>query len=161
MRASPAGAADAWISEGGTSWTQDYPRADRHWARRSADSRAHLRAQCVGSSPSSPDDLDDFGNVLMVAADGRLETHLDPQILTLREYLLRGGFIYMDDFWGPDEYARLAESMSRVFPDRTVEEIEDTDPIFHAVYDLDDRYQVLGQWSLRGGGRGGMGSAPP
>ena len=42
--------------------------------------------------------------------------------------------------------------MTRVFPDRPVVEIDNEDSIFHAVYDLDDRYQVLGQWSLRGGG---------
>jgi hypothetical protein len=33
-----------------------------------------------------------------------------------------------------------------------VVEIEDTDPIFHVVYDLDDRYQVPGMWALRGRG---------
>ena len=50
----------------------------------------------------------------------------------------------MDDFWGPEEYARFDESMTRVFPDRPVVEIDNDDSIFHAVYDLDDRYQVLG-----------------
>jgi hypothetical protein len=45
--------------------------------------------------------------------------------------------------------------MTKIFPDRPVVEIEDGDPIFHTVYDLDDRYQIQGMWSLRGG-RGGM-----
>ena len=141
--------------EGGTSWTQDYPRADRHFAlalRRLT--RVHVRSV---EQPSNPDDVDDFFNwpwmVVGEMGDWKLT---DPQVKTLREYLLRGGFIYMDDFWGPDEYARFAESMTRVFPDRAVEEIDDADPIFHAVYDLDDRYQVLGQWALGGAGRGGM-----
>ena len=79
----------------------------------------------------------------------------DAQAKTLREYLLRGGFIYMDDFWGAEEYARFDESMSRVFPDRPVVEIENADPIFHVVYDLDDRYQVPGSGHC-GGGRGWM-----
>ena len=42
------------------------------------------------------------------------------------------------------------ESMRLVFPDRPIVEIEDKDSIFHTVYDLDDRYQILGQWALRG-----------
>jgi hypothetical protein len=46
--------------EGGTSWTQDYPRADRHFAsalRRLT--RVHARS---AEQPVSPDDLDDFYN---------------------------------------------------------------------------------------------------
>ena len=97
--------------------------------------------------------MDDFFNwPWMVAGEMGDWMLTDAQVKTLREYLLRGGFIYMDDFWGPEEYARFAESMTRVFPDRPVVEIGNDDSIFHAVYDLDDRYQVLGQWSLRGGG---------
>ena len=41
------------------------------------------------------------------------------------------------------------ESMSIIFPDRPIVEIDDKDPIFHIVYDLDDRYQIPGQWALR------------
>jgi Domain of unknown function (DUF4159) len=133
--------------EGGTSWTQDYPRADRHFAaavRRL--SRIHARSV---EQPVNPDDTDDIFNwpwmVVGEMGDWQLT---DAQAKTVREYLLRGGFIYMDDFWGPDEYARFDQSMKRVFPDRPVVEIEDADTIFHSVYDLDDRYQVLGQWAL-------------
>ena len=137
--------------EGGTSWTQDYPRADRHFAlalRRLT--RIHVRSV---EQPNNPDDIDDFFNwPWMVAGEMGDWMLTGAQVKTLREYLLRGGFIYMDDFWGPEEYARFAESMTRVFPDRPVVEIGNEDSIFHAVYDLDDRYQVLGQWSLRGGG---------
>jgi hypothetical protein len=137
--------------EGGTSWTQDYPRADRHFAL-ALRRLTRIDARSV-EQPNNPEDLDDFFNwPWMVAGemgDWQLTT---AQAKTLREYLLRGGFIYMDDFWGPEEYARFAESMTRVFPDRPVVEISSDDTIFHAVYDLDERYQVLGQWSLRGGG---------
>ena len=137
--------------EGGTSWTQDYPRADRHFAM-ALRRLTRIDVRSV-EQPSSPDDLDDFFNwPWMVAGEMGDWKLTDAQVKTLREYLLRGGFIYMDDFWGPEEYARFAESMTRVFPDRPVVEIGNEDSIFHAVYDLDDRYQVLGQWSLRGGG---------
>jgi hypothetical protein len=71
--------------------------------------------------------------------------------LALREYLLRGGFLMLDDFWGTEEWNRFNESMKRVFPDRAAVEIADDDPIFHIVYDLDERYQIPGQWALRGG----------
>jgi hypothetical protein len=137
--------------EGGTSWTQDYPRADRHFAaalRRL--SRVHARSV---EQPVNPDDTDDIYNwPWMVAGEMGDWKLTDAQAKTIREYLLRGGFIYMDDFWGAEEWARFDESMKKVFPDRQVVEIDSKDGIFHTVYDLDDRYQVLGQWSLRGGG---------
>lgn len=137
--------------EGGTSWTQDYPRADRHFAQAVRRlTRIHARSS---EQPANPDDLDDFFNwPWMVAGEMGDWKLTSEQAKTLREYLLRGGFIYMDDFWGPDEWDRFDESMKLVFPERQIVEIDGKDPIFHAVYDLDDRYQVLGQWSLSGRG---------
>ena len=38
--------------------------------------------------------------------------------------------------------------MKKVFPDRKVVEMPSDDFIFHTVYDLDDRYQIMGQWGL-------------
>jgi hypothetical protein len=137
--------------EGGTSWTQDYPRADRHFAQALRRlTRIHARSV---EQPANPDDLDDFFNWPWLVAGEMGDWKLTPeQVKTIREYLLRGGFIYMDDFWGPEEWDRFDESMKLIFPDRPIVEIGNKDPIFHTVYDLDDRYQVLGQWSLRGGG---------
>ncbi|HXS95169.1 MAG TPA: DUF4159 domain-containing protein [Candidatus Limnocylindrales bacterium] len=134
--------------QGGTSWTQDYPRADRHFAaavRRLT--RVNVRSV---EQPVSPDDLDDFYNWPWMNAGEMGDWKLtDPQVKVLREYLLRGGFLMLDDFWGAEEYGRFAETMNKVFPDHPVVEMPSADPIFHCVYDLDDRYQVLGQWSLR------------
>ncbi len=131
--------------EGGTSWTQDYPRADRHFAQALRRlTRIHVRSveQAV-----NPDDLDDFYNWPWLNAGEMGDWKLTPaEAATIREYLLRGGFLMLDDFWGPDEYARFDESMKLIFPDRAVVEMENKDAIFHTVYDLDDRYQVLGDW---------------
>ena len=41
--------------------------------------------------------------------------------------------------------------MKVVFPDRQIVEIDNEDPVFHSVYNLDDRYQVPGQWGLMRG----------
>ena len=47
-----------------------------------------------------------------------------------------------DDFHGTDEWQVFEESMKRVFPDRQIVDIPDSDAIFHTVYDLDERYQI-------------------
>jgi hypothetical protein len=140
--------------EGGTSWTQDYPRADRHFAM-AVRRLTRVQARSV-EQPVNLDDDDDVFNWPWLCAGEMGDWKLtDAQALKLRDYLLRGGFLYLDDFWGPEEYERFYESMRVVFPDRQVVDIDDADPIFHSVYDLDDKYQVLGQWALRGG-YGGM-----
>jgi len=140
--------------EGGTSWTQDYPRADRHFAQALRRlTRVHVRSI---EQPVNPDETDDFFNWPWMNAgemgDWKLTT---AQARTLREYLLRGGFLMLDDFWGPEEYARFDESMKAVFPDHPVVDMPNDDAIFHTVYNLDDRYQVPGQWGLNPN-RGGM-----
>jgi hypothetical protein len=136
--------------EGGTSWTQDYPRADRHFAtalRRLT--RIHARSV---EQPVNLDDDDDVYNWPWLVAGEMGDWKLtEAQVKKLRDFLLRGGFLMLDDFWGTEEWNRFAESMDRVFPNRPVVEVDDADSIFHTVYDLDDRYQVPGQWALRAG----------
>jgi hypothetical protein len=137
--------------EGFTSWTQDYPRADRHFLM-ALRRLTRLNARSV-EQPVNLDDGDDVFNWPWLAAGEMGDWKLTPDMAAkLRDYLLRGGFLMLDDFWGPDEWARFDESMKMVFPDREIVEIDDADPVFHAVYDLSDRYQILGQWAL--GGRG-------
>ncbi len=138
-----------WL-QGGTSWTQDYPRADRHFVvalRR----LTRVQARSV-EQPVNLDDGDDVYNWPWLAAGEMGDWKLtDAQAKKLRDYLLRGGFLMLDDFWGTEEWDRFFESMHAVFPDRPIVEIDNRDAIFHAVYDLDDRYQVAGQWALRAG----------
>src|SRR5580693_2506701 len=138
-------------AEGMSSWTQDYPRADRHFLM-ALRRLTRLNARSV-EQPVNLDDGDDVFNWPWLAAGEMGDWKLTPDMAArLRDYLLRGGFLMLDDFWGADEWARFDESMQLVFPDREIVEIDDADPVFHAVYDLKDRYQILGQWAL--GGRG-------
>jgi hypothetical protein len=135
--------------DGGTSWTQDYPRADRHFAL-ALRRLTRINARSV-EQPVNLDDGDDVYDWPWLCAGEMGDWQLTgSQAKKLREYLLRGGFLMLDDFWGPEEWGRFMESMRLVFPDRPIVEIEDKDSIFHTVYDLDDRYQILGQWALHG-----------
>jgi hypothetical protein len=56
-----------------------------------------------------------------------------------------------DDFHGHEEQAYFENTMKMVFPERPIVDIPDSDPIFHTVFDLDDRYQVPGAEHLRTG----------
>jgi len=58
----------------------------------------------------------------------------DEEVVRLREYLLRGGFLHADDNYGLDESFR--REMKRVFPDRELVDVPLSHPVYHAVYDL-------------------------
>jgi hypothetical protein len=132
---------------GGTSWTQDYPRADRHFAQ-ALRRLTRISVRSV-EQPVDPDDTDDFFNWPWMNAGEMGDWKLtDAQAATVREYLLRGGFLMLDDFWGPEEYARFDETMKAIFPNRPVVDVDSQDPIFHSVYNLDDRFQILGDWCV-------------
>lgn len=73
------------------------------------------------------------------------------QAARLREYLFRGGFLMVDDFHGPSEWAGFLASMARVFPDRPILEIPETDEVMHVLYDLDKGTQIPGIAALYNG----------
>lgn len=78
----------------------------------------------------------------------------DDEVLALRRYLLNGGFLMVDDFWGDDEYENFASEMKRVFPDKEPKELDLSHDIFQCVYPLAEKPQVPSIHSaVPGGGR--------
>jgi hypothetical protein len=75
----------------------------------------------------------------------------DEEAARLRDYLLRGGFLVVDDFHGSREWAGFTESMHRVFPDRAIVDIPINDPVFHVAFDLDEQVQIPGIQSVYSG----------
>ena len=135
--------------QGYSSWTTDYPRSERHLllAMRRL-TRIHTRSV---EQPVNVEAGDHFDWPWLYAVEvGRWQWNAQ-QAAALREYLLRGGFLMVDDFHGSDEWAVFEAGMKAVFPDRPIVDIDDKDAIFHVIYDLDDRYQVPGAQYLRSG----------
>jgi hypothetical protein len=62
----------------------------------------------------------------------------DEDAARLREHLLRGGFLYVDDFWGMDERQNFEVQLHKVFPDRRMELLPVTHEIFHTFFDVDN-----------------------
>lgn len=75
----------------------------------------------------------------------------DVQAKRLRQYLDRGGFLMVDDFHGSREWAGFEESLRRVFPDRTIMDLQDQDQLFNVVYNLTERYQIPGHFYVWSG----------
>lgn len=124
-------------------WTMDYPRSDRHLlegVRRLTRIETRSVEQVV--------DLDGTNDVynwpVMYAVEPGHWLLPQDEAKQLREYLLRGGFLMVDDFHGDQEWRVFTRSLNLVFPDREVVDIPDDDPIFHTLYDLQEKFQVPG-----------------
>ena len=60
----------------------------------------------------------------------------------LRKYLLNGGFVWLDDFWGEGEWNNVAQEFKRVFPERDWVELPIEHPLYHCVFDIKSKGQV-------------------
>ncbi len=87
----------------------------------------------------------------------------DAETARLREYLLRGGFLVVDDFYGPEQWDVFRRTMARVLPGRPIEGIADSDPAMHVLYDIEakDRVFIPGTRHLRRGPGGTAAGVPP
>jgi hypothetical protein len=130
-------------------WSTDYPKADRQFLialRRLTRIQARPTEQVVDL-----DSLDASGSPMIFnfpwvyAVQVQAWTFTEPEAKLLREYLLKGGFLMVDDFHGADDWERFMNGMLMVFPDRPIEDLNDKDEIFHVLYDLSDRFQVPGE----------------
>ena len=66
----------------------------------------------------------------------------DEEAARLREYLLRGGFWHLDDFWGQCQLQNVVDQLHKVFPDRELEEIPLNNELFHTFFDVTTIAQV-------------------
>ncbi len=78
---------------------------------------------------------------IYIIEPGSLYFHAE-EVTALRRYLLNGGFLMVDDFWGDDEYENFYQEIKRVFPDREPFEVPLEHEIFHCVYDLNEKPQI-------------------
>jgi len=126
---------------GGTAWTVDYPEGDRTFAR-VLDRLTMMDVRLIEQPVNLDDGVDAYYWPFLISGLVGAWDLTDSQAAKLREYLLRGGFLLCDSFYGTYEWEGFVQGIRRVFPDRPIVDLEDDHPIFHAVYDLTDRPQV-------------------
>ena len=124
----------------GGGWARDYPKADN-------DCLIALRRLTHINSPSplNVSDLDSdhlFDYPWIYAVDVNTWTFTDAEAKRLHDYLLKGGFLMVDDFHGEDDWQHFMAGMRQVLPDRPVEDLKDADEIYHVLYDINEKFQI-------------------
>jgi hypothetical protein len=129
-----------YMGRGGQSWSIDYPDAEHHFLKGVGRLTVlDVSGEGLVKTPLD-DDIYDYPWLYVLEVG---YWHLsDQEASRLRDYLLRGGFLMIDDFHGTVEWSMFMSSMSRVFPDRPVVDIPEGDEVFHVLYDLDQRVQI-------------------
>jgi len=69
----------------------------------------------------------------------------DLDAIRLGEYLLRGGFLLVDDIHGPNDWSTFAQAMHRALPNFIIEDISPDDSMINILYDLDKSIQIPGR----------------
>jgi len=125
---------------GGRSWATDYPDSDWNFSFRLQQlTSMEVHPEGVVLELTDPE-LFNYPFIYMLEP-GRLVFSED-EVECLRRYLLNGGFLMVDDFWGEDEWDNFHYEIKRVFPGREPVELPLSHAIFHAVFDLKEKPQI-------------------
>lgn len=119
-------------------WSIDFPDADMNFLR-GVSRLTNIR---VMSDPIvlrlDDEQIFDYPFLYMLEVGQGGGIALSPgETRNLREYLLRGGFLLIDDFWGQREWDNFYAAFTQVFPDREIVELQPDHEIFHVYYDID------------------------
>jgi hypothetical protein len=149
----PSGDFFGGFRRGGGSWATDYPEADYKFmwgVERMTNISVYPNENAVEVLDSK---LFEFPYLYIVEPGRGGGMNLNAQqVKQLREYLDRGGFLHIDDFWGLQQFANFQREMRKLFPDRPLQELPLTHEIFHSHFDVDQVMQIPGIGAACNGG---------
>ena len=145
----------------GGDWSVDWPRADINLSIRLAE----LTKTTVGRAPSgdpnylllrlTDDEL--FQCPLAVMTEVGSAYLDDDEAARLRSYLLKGGFLWADDFWGDYAWDWWEAQIRKVFPaaEYPIVDLPRDHPLFRSQFELKDgtpQIASIGIWARTNGG---------
>jgi len=130
----------------GAGWQTDYPLGDNNLLVRLSELTKTRVSKDAGRQPNHwvvrlTDDAI-FNCPYTVASDVGTMGLSSEEVLRLRMYLLKGGFLWVDDFWGNPAWAQWTQVMAQVMPGRPIEDVPLSDPIFRSQFVVKKVIQV-------------------
>lgn len=131
----------AHFTNEGPGWAHDYPRAESHLMRimrEVSTMRPFMqRGPIVGGNVIALDDPEIFKYPVAYFSEPGGWNPTEAEILGMRAYLLKGGFIIFDDFQGPRDWAIFTQHMMRVLPKARLVELDGSHAIFDSFFKID------------------------
>lgn len=123
-------------------WPVDYPGADaalsehvRHLTGLTTETQGRILDLTDATLGQYP--------FIYIVEGGHLQLSHD-EVAALRSYLLGGGFLMVDDFWGDEDWAHLSAEFGRVFPEREAVELPIDHEVFRSFFEIEEKPQVPG-----------------
>ena len=144
---------------GGQGWSTDYPDADINFSIRFAElTKTHVSQQANGV-PSHwvvrPTDPSVGRCPILLASDVGTMDLDGAEVVALRDYLLKGGVLWVDDFWGSYAWDLFEQQMAMVLPpDRyRFRDVDAAHPIYRTMFPLETLPQIpsIQFWRQTGG----------
>lgn len=130
-----------WDMRGqGPPWSHDYPRGEQHFMKILAEV-TKIDVNPDGHIVSFDEEEVFKFPIAYLCEVGYLDL-TEKEAHTMGEYLLRGGFLIVDDFRGDNQLENFKQQMKRVFPDRSLEELPRSHPIFNCFYDISNLFPI-------------------
>ena len=145
---------------GGQGWWTDYPNADINFSIRLSELTKTRVSRQSGGEPNHlvVRALDDelFQCPFIIISDPGTVGFADEEVVRLREYLLKGGFLWADDFWGTRAWQQWESEIGRVLPplEYPIFNVTAEHPLFRSMFELKEIPQIpnIGHWRRSGGG---------
>ena len=141
----------------GLGWSTDYPAADNNFMTRFEELTPtyieHWENGDPGITAVRATDPDIFRCPFLFMTDPGSVTFSGAEIEGLRDYLLKGGFLWADDLWGTQAWRYFEREMTRIFPEYPLEEITPEHKLFSVLYSVEEVPQIPSyqSWSRSGG----------
>jgi hypothetical protein len=143
----------------GIGWSTDYPFGEINLLTRLAEF-TNVHVSRTGRNDVNywvvrltDDEL--FDCPMLIGSDVGTAALSDTEVQRLREYLLKGGFLWVDDFWGTRAWEQWKGQITRVLPEFPIVDVAPADPIRHTLFNINEVKQVPSIFAW-----GGPGSDP-
>lgn len=142
-----------WLGMG---WATDYPYAAINLMTRVSELTKTTISRNDDGDPNhwvvSAADPALFRCPYVMAADVGTLHWSDAEVEQMRAYLLKGGFLWVDDFWGTAAWQQWSREIKRVLPEYPIIDVPEDHAIRHMLYNLDEIPQVTAIQNWRGSG---------
>lgn len=143
---------------GGSGWTTDYPNADVNFMLRLSQlttvrvARFDDGTPAWGAVQATQPEL--FECPFLFASDVGTMRLNEREVDRLREYLLKGGFLWVDDFWGDLAWQQWEGQLRRVLPEHVIIDVPLDHRLFNTFFIVSEVPQIanIGFWRRSAGG---------
>jgi hypothetical protein len=144
---------------GGQGWSTDYPGADNNFSVRLAElTTVHIHLNPDSQPNTVVVSLGDpllFRCPMLFMEDIGTAEFKEDEVNNLREFFRKGGFLWVDDYWGTNAWAQWVSQISRVLPpaEFPIFDLPIEHPVMHTLYDVKSFLQVssIQFWAQSGG----------